>query len=88
MASEISVLLKVKLVNPIKNSLATLQSFAALWHCHILDAGTNNPVAVMSMPKRIYNTIFGTNPVVGPVNVPTNSEFFISALEVTSIKGT
>ena len=79
-------IIELKLVYPFKISLDTLLRFNNLWGCHLLEGGTSNNKATISMPIKQFKKIFKTNPRKAEFKVPVNAEKFLSAVKVKEVR--
>ena len=81
----IKVILKLNIIYPYRDSFATLLDFCSLWSCNIIQGGSRNKTAKITIPAIKFKKIFGTNPVVREYTVPLGAEHFIASVKVIKI---
>jgi len=82
----IRVIIELELVFPYKISMGILVEFCRVWDSRIIEGGTKNIKAIISMPATHFKKIFGTNPREKEFLIPSGMGHFVSNLKVKDIQ--
>lgn len=82
----LKVLLEIELVYPFSKSLADLHDFCMLWNGNVVSGGTNSHKASILIPTKTFKQLFGSNPKIGQIQPPSNSDYFIKNIVVKKIE--
>lgn len=77
----------VQLQYPYNLSLGGIHEFCNTWNLHILKAGTRQRIAVIAIPSKTFERLFGTKPKKGEVNVPEQLHSIIAKMTITDVQG-